>query len=317
MPSMGLVAPDATQQWLPLGLGETVRGVCLAVEIKAKQAENVRSWLVDPSSASFKAKFTRIRITRAATKGKKPAPAPDADYKALFSGEMKSMWRVIKAGLGKQSGPVVSCFLEGKRVRAPSNPSRVAAIAAFALAREPILRRLRVAQQAFDCLDIDGVAIVLAAPQLVGLDVEIILGCRPVGSRLSRKAEEAEKKCRCPPGLLTVTGPQTRQMYRKEAISSLYRLETTDLLDLLNNWLVSLSLDDVSIIVSAMKLMAAVPPRRQTCRKMGVVKLDDKSTYAYAVAVIDAGPKPPFKLGTKSEDEPAVVARAKAALQNL
>jgi len=58
IPSVGLVAPDATQQWLPLGLGETVRGVCFAVEIKAKQAENVRSWLVDPSRASFKAKFT-------------------------------------------------------------------------------------------------------------------------------------------------------------------------------------------------------------------------------------------------------------------
>jgi hypothetical protein len=197
----------------------------------------------------------------------------------------------------------------------PANPSRAATIVASALAREPILRRLRVAQQAFDCLDIDGVAIILVAPRLVGLDVEAILEGRSVGTRLSPNADVAEKICRCPPGLLAVTGPKAREVHRKEAISTLHKLETTDLLDLLHNWLIALTLDDVSIIVSAMKLIIPVPPRRQSCRHMGVVRLDDNSAYAYAVAVVDTGPKPPLKLRRKVENEPTLVAKAITKMQ--
>lgn len=310
--SMGMATLDATQQWLPLGWDEARGGMCFAVELKPKQAENARSWLVNLSTAPFKSRFTRIGITRAATGGGKPAPALDADYEALFSGELNSVRRVIKASLGQQHGPVVSCFLEGERVRSPANPSRAAAIVASALAREPILRRLRIAQQAFDCLDIDGVAIALVVPQLVGLDVEAHLEYRSVGTRLSPKAEAAEEVCRCAPGLLAATKLKLREVRRKEAILSLYELEESDLLDLVYNWLVALALDDLSIIVSAIKLSGPISPHRQTNKKMGVIRLHKVSFYAYAIAVIDAGPKRPCKLRRKVENEPGLIACAEA-----
>jgi len=314
-PNIGLIAPDVTQQWLPLGSDEAARGGCFSIELKPKQAEKVRSWLVDPSRASFKSQFVRVGITRAATEGRKPAPALDADYEGLFSGELKSVRRVIKASLGQQSGPVISCFLEGDRTRVPANPSRAATIVACALARESILRRLRVAQQAFDCLDIDGVAIALAAPTLVSVDVEALLEYRSAGVRLSPTAETAEKVCRCSPGKLAATKPKAREVHREEAISTLYRLEMPDLLNLLHNWLVALTLDDISIIISAMKLTIPVPSRRQTCRQMGVIRLDEKTAYAYSIAVVDAGPKSSSKLRKKIKNELVLVTGAAFQMQ--
>ena len=46
---------DVTRNWLPLGPGKKVTGGTFAVELKPKQADKARSWLIDPLKASIKA----------------------------------------------------------------------------------------------------------------------------------------------------------------------------------------------------------------------------------------------------------------------
>ena len=316
-PSIGLVIPDATQTWLPLGADEFVQGPCFAVEIKPKQGERTRSWLVEAKRASFKSQFSRICITRAAVETK-PPPAPDENYQALFSGDMASMQHAIHASLNNQTGPVIAYFMKGTRIKAPTNALLVSKVVAAILAREPLLQRLRAAQQALDCLDIDGVASLLAAPGLVGLDVDGILSCRSNPARLSPEAEAVASICRCNPGHLAASRPQTRQTHRKTSIAALQKLSKTDSMDLVKNWLNALMLDDASIIVSASRLASAkrgAKPRLQTCDVTGVIQLSKNETYTYAVAILDTGPKPASKVKVKCKNEWGIIKRAELALR--
>lgn len=317
-PRIGVVAPDATQAWLPLGPGEPLVGPCFAVEVKPKQAEKVRSWLVEPSWAAFKSRFSRIHIARAARGVVRPQS--DDHYRALFSGDQLCMQHAINASLDHQTGPVISCFVGGARIMAPTNASNISTVVAAILAREPLLHRLKAAQQTLDFLDIDGVAIVLAAPALHDLDVEdIILGRRSIPGRLSQRAEFVASICRCTPGFLAATGPGAREIRRNIAIAAIQALHAPDLLDLLHHWLVALSLDDVSIVVSASRLTSAklqAEPRLQASSHSGIIQLSEDEAYAYAIAVVDAGLKPASKLWEKCRNERIVVETAGSVLDN-
>jgi len=314
MPRVGLVVPDATNIWLPLCRSDTAKGPCFTVELKPKQADKARSWLLEPGRASFKARFSRIQITRAATAGGKPQPAPEVYYEAIFSGDPKGMQRAIEASLNHQTGPVVNFFLDGTRMSPREHPG-VAGVVTAALVREPILRRLRVAQQALDCLDIDGVTIALAAPQLVGLDIDVLLGCQPRTMKLSPHAEVAASMCRCPPGLLAVTTVKAREARRNLMIATLFKLSPQELLELLCVWLVALTLDDISVIVSTTRLTGPTKLRHQLPNLAGVLRTKENELHAYTVAIVDTGPKPTSKIKSKAEKEPKMIAHAKLALK--
>lgn len=192
--------------------------------------------------------------------------------------------------------------------------SSIAAVVASVLEREPVLKRLRAAQQELDCLDVDGVAVILASRKLVDFDIEALLGCRAVGSKLSAKAKAVAEICRCPPGLFSVVDPKVRQACRKLALSAIGTLDPPDLLDLLHNWLVALALDDVSLVVTATRLMLPTSARHQTPSQMGIVTIKTGEAYAYAIALIDVSPKSPSKLIDKAKREADLTQRASAVL---
>jgi hypothetical protein len=305
---------DVTQNWLPLGQGKKVTGGTFAVELKPKQADKARSWLIDPLNASIKAQFSRFLITQAAKLGENSAHASNSDHEVLFSGNKASIEKVIKVSLSRQVGPVIGCFVEGDRVPTFAPTSSIAAVVASVLEREPVLKRLRAAQQELDCLDVDGVAVILGSRKLVDFDIEALLGCRSVGSKLSAKAKAVAEICRCPPGLFSVVDPKVRQAYRKLALSAIGTLDPPDLLDLLHNWLVALALDDVSLVVTATRLMLPTSARHQTPSQMGIVTIKTGEVYAYAIALIDVCPKPSSKLIDKAKREAGLLQHASAVL---
>lgn len=313
-PRVGFVIPDATFVWLPLHRGDVIEGPCMTMELKPKQAEKARSWLLDPGNASFKAFFTRIEISRAASRGKKPQPAPESCYRGLFSGDPDAIYHAIIASVDYQTGPVVNCFLDGMRVASLPQHLNLPSIVAAALIREPVLRRLRVAQQTLDCLDIDGVAIALAAPHFTGLDLQILLNCQSCASRLSSDAEAVASFCRCPPGLLARTQTNNRRARRNQLIAALYKLSPKQLLELLYSWLVALTMDDISIIVSTTRIQASAKQRHQSSDLAGVLRISQNDVYAYTIAVVDVGPKPTSKVIVKAHNESATIARAKLVL---
>jgi len=314
-PSVGLLTPDVTQRWLALRLGDETVGASFAVELKPKQAGKTRSWLIEPSRALLKSEFSRIRITRAAKGGFARAMATfDSDYHALFDNHRKSMRQTIESGLRHQAGPVVGCFIQGERVSVHDQPSLVAAVVTGALGQEQILQRLQTAQKEFDCLDVDGIGILLAAPQLANLDIKTLLACRSVGSKLSEKAKAAARLCCCPPGVFLKMTPNAREECREKAVYAINKLDVADLVDLLHNWLIALMLDDVSIIVSAARLESPVSCRSQTQDHAGVVRLSASESYVYAIAVVDACPKSISKLKEKSDDEEWNCTRANTSL---
>ena len=91
----GLFVQDVTRNWLPLGPGKKVTGGTFAVELKPKQADKARSWLIDPLKASIKAQFSRFLITQAAKLGKSSAHASNSDHEVLFSGNKASIEKTI------------------------------------------------------------------------------------------------------------------------------------------------------------------------------------------------------------------------------
>tara|TARA_B100000609_G_scaffold31453_1_gene22501 strand:- start:1162 stop:2430 length:1269 start_codon:yes stop_codon:yes gene_type:complete len=310
----GLFVQDVTRNWLPLGPGKKVTGGTFAVELKPKQADKARSWLIDPLKASIKAQFSRFLITQAAKLGKSSAHASNSDHEVLFSGNKASIEKTIRVSFSRQVGPVIGCFVEGNRVPTFAPTSSIAAVVASVLEREPVLKRLRAAQQELDCLDVDGVAVILASRKLVDFDIEALLGCRAVGSKLSAKAKAVAEICRCPPGLFSVVDPKVRQACRKLALSAIGTLDPPDLLDLLHNWLVALALDDVSLVVTATRLMLPTSARHQTPSQMGIVTIKTGEAYAYAIALIDVSPKSPSKLIDKAKREADLTQRASAVL---
>lgn len=288
-----------TQRWLSLQSGERIIGTSFGVELKPKRAQKVRSWLIERPRTVLQSKFSRIRITRAAKGGQKAKSTCDSNYQAIFDCQNGFLRHAIETGLYHQTGPVIGCFLDGERVETPSNPSLVASIVTRAIAQEQILQRLQTAQEEFDCLEADGVAIVLAAPQLAHLDIEALLASRNAASKLSAKAQVAMSHCCRRPSLLSEATPNARELFREKAMSAIGDLDATDLVDLLHHWLIASVLDDLSIIVSAVELRHLVAARSQTVEQAGVVKMPG-GAYAYTIAVVDTRPKSTLKLKQKS-----------------
>lgn len=313
-PGSGLLTQDVTKQWLSLGQGESAAGSFFALELKPKQADKGRSWLIKPSRVPLKSKLSRLRASRAAKVENKSTDRSNVDHETFFHGSKSSMKNAIKVGLNRQTRPVVGCFVGGDRVRVLNQTTSSTAIIASVLAREPLLKRLRAAQREFDCLEDDGVAFILATQKLAGLDIEALLGSRAVGSRLSAKAKKVAAVCRCPPGLLSAVDSNTRRAYRNMAISAIRTLDAPDLLDLLHNWLVALALDDVSIIISFARLLMPTCSRHQTQGHAGVLNMNNGESYAYELAVVDISPKPPSKLEQRIGREGELSRLAKVVL---
>ena len=79
-------------------------------------------------------------------------------------------------------------------------------------------------------------------------------------------------------------------------------------------WLVALALDDVSLVVTATRLMLPTSARHQTPSQMGIVTIKTGEAYAYAIALIDVSPKSPSKLIDKAKREADLTQRASAVL---
>ena len=98
-------------------------------------------------------------------------------------------------------------------------------------------------------------------------------------------------------------------------IATLFKLSPQELLELLCVWLVALTLDDISVIVSTTRLTGPTKLRHQLPNLAGVLRTKENELHAYTVAIVDTGPKPTSKIKSKAEKEPKMIAHAKLALK--
>ncbi|KAJ1454051.1 hypothetical protein M885DRAFT_618548 [Pelagophyceae sp. CCMP2097] len=331
---------DATRVWRPLPCGAFLVGSPrVAIEIKPKAADGARSWCIEGRFAELKARASRLDIVRAAAEHSKTTGGAASSYSnggvaaaskhrlsssrhhagsAFFSGDLAVLEAAVRGLVDDGTNGLCRGFLDGVQIADVAVLAGHSRAVAAILHREPLLANLRAAQRNFDCLDVDGVAFILAldgdAKEPEGMTDWAAMDWEAYWAEVLAtppSVVSAMHACAAPAGALSKASAAERDARREAAHAALQALAPHERRSLLRRWLISLALDDVSLMVSFAKVSPAVAERLQTAAGAGVILVDGVA-LAYCVAALDVGPKPTFKLKSKARAEAALCANAAA-----
>lgn len=285
--SWGIRMVDATS--LRISCPEAVSGPTVAFEVKPKACDRVRSWLVSEKHEKLKIQYSRLQIARAARKNRRI----DADHELLWSTRAHEVDRGLRSLLARSNerNHLWRLFVDGQ----PSSKDvddLTRAVVARVLTMEPLLRNLKKAQAKHDFLDVDGAIRIYNNLELYGKRCQF-----------RQYTNHIETACRAPPGAFAAASPEERSERRRRATRVVDGLSKRQAIKALNRWLLSLALDDLSILVSfRVAQNPELKERLQTTRRAGLCKAND-TFVAYAVSIVDIGPKPFEKIASKARTE--------------